>query len=129
MVKTAILFGMPTFAEKLTALMQDRSWSNEDLGRRLGVSDEMVRRWRAGKSEPRLSLLVKLADLLGVEIDYLARPESLAPNRSGTLTDEQKAILAAAGSMPFKTAMARLTMAHVLKLGPAPDLQDDYEKG
>ncbi len=45
--------------------------TQSELGDLLGISDKSVSKWENGKSKPQVSILVKLADALGVTVDEL----------------------------------------------------------
>ena len=52
-----------------------RGWTHEELARRAGVNWRTVQRWQKGNL-PRLSTLLRLADILGVPEGHLVEPES-----------------------------------------------------
>lgn len=56
-----------TIAEKRKALGLTQQW----LARELGISFQAVSKWENGSSAPDLSLLPRLADLLGTSVDVL----------------------------------------------------------
>lgn len=43
----------------------------------LGVSDAAVSMWETGKTQPRASLLIKIAELYGCTTDELLRPDTV----------------------------------------------------
>ena len=47
-----------------------RKLTQMDLGDMLGVSYMTIRRWEAGKSQPKLDDINKLADILGTTTEY-----------------------------------------------------------
>ncbi len=59
------------FAENLTALRRGRSWSQEELGHRLGVTRQTVSKWELGQTTPELEKLVELARLFELSLDEL----------------------------------------------------------
>ncbi len=59
------------FAENIKMLRIDKGISQEELGKIIGVSQQCVSKWEAGKADPTLTSLWKLADLFGVSIDIL----------------------------------------------------------
>jgi transcriptional regulator with XRE-family HTH domain len=59
------------FARLVTKLMEKQELSDAELGRRLGVSRQSVRRWRQGIAHPKFRVLPKFAELLGVELEEL----------------------------------------------------------
>ena len=52
---------------------RSRNLSQKELATRVGVSRSTVAMWEMGESNPRASLLPKIADVLGCTIDELLR--------------------------------------------------------
>lgn len=48
-----------------------KSWTQEQLGAQLGVSAQAVSKWEKGDSLPDVSILPKMANVLGFTIDFL----------------------------------------------------------
>ena len=65
-------------SERIAALRRECGLTQEQLGRRMGVSAQAVSKWEKGGA-PDLALLPLLADRLGVSIDALFGRESGAP--------------------------------------------------
>lgn len=51
-----------------------------DLAEKLNYSDKTVSKWERAESSPDISVLVQIADLFGVSVDYLVRSESIEEN-------------------------------------------------
>lgn len=51
-----------------------------ELGEKLNYSDKTVSKWERGESTPDVSVLVEMADLFGVSLDYLVRSEIIDQN-------------------------------------------------
>jgi len=51
----------------------DPKVSQAELARRIGVGQVQMYKWESGRRVPRLDTLERLADQLGVTIDYLVR--------------------------------------------------------
>lgn len=49
--------------------------SQEDVAEKIGVSRFTIINWESGKREPKLSELIKLANLFGCTIDELVNPQ------------------------------------------------------
>ncbi len=64
-----------TFAETLARLRREKGLSQEQLADWMDVSRQAVSKWEAGQSMPDLPRLIALADLFGVSLDALVRPE------------------------------------------------------
>ncbi len=59
------------FASFLTQLRKEQGWTQKDLAERLYVSDKAVSKWERGLSMPDISLLIPLAENLGVTVTEL----------------------------------------------------------
>src|SRR5580700_5806758 len=59
------------FPVRLRSIRVRRGWNQEDLARELGVSKGSIGNWEGGKNMPTPPGLSKLAELLGVSIDFL----------------------------------------------------------
>jgi len=59
------------FPVRLRSIRVRRGWNQEDLARKLDVSKGSIGNWEGGKNMPTPPGLSKLADLLGVSIDFL----------------------------------------------------------
>lgn len=58
-------------AKKIQELREARGISADEVGHRLGVGVETVRRWESGEEEVGEGALAQLADTLGVSQDAL----------------------------------------------------------
>lgn len=77
---------MSKFAERLTVAMKKRNMKQIELARSLGSSNTLLSNYMSGKREPRYDMVVQIADILDVSLDYLLgraesmdRQENLAP--------------------------------------------------
>lgn len=59
------------FGSFLVARRKEKGWTQKDLAERLYVSDKAVSKWERGLSLPDISLLIPLADCLGVGVSEL----------------------------------------------------------
>ncbi len=71
---------MAAFKKTLRGLRQALGLSQSELAARCGLSVDNVQNWEQGRTEPRLSAFIKLAQGLGVSLDVLA---GLGPKRRG----------------------------------------------
>ena len=74
------------FCDKLVQLRRERGLSQEQLAEILHVTRQSVSKWEAGNATPELAKLIALADIFGVSLDYLARPEQ--PERAAARPDD-----------------------------------------
>jgi len=56
---------------RLKVLRAERSWSQQDLADRLGVSRQSVNAVETGKYDPSLPLAFRIADLFGLPIEAI----------------------------------------------------------
>ncbi len=62
-------------AKNISALRQDKEMTQIELAEKLNYSDKAVSKWERGESVPDISVLVKIADLFEVPLDYLVRQD------------------------------------------------------
>ncbi len=66
-----------TVAKNITELRLLNNMTQMDLGEKLNYSDKTVSKWERGESSPDISVLVEMADIFGVTLDYLVRSENI----------------------------------------------------
>ncbi|MEM9859850.1 MAG: RstR family transcriptional repressor [Bacteroidota bacterium] len=57
---------------KITTLRKDKSWSQTDLSKLVGVSREIIGRYERNEVLPSIEVAKKIADAFEVSLDYLA---------------------------------------------------------
>ena len=67
-----------TFAEKIQMLRKEKGWSQEELATRVPISRQAVSKWENGTSMPDTENVLALADLFGVNTDYLLREDCIS---------------------------------------------------
>lgn len=65
----------PIVAKNIAALRTSREMTQAQLAEKLNYSDKAVSKWERGESLPDVAVLTEIADLFGVTLDYLVRPE------------------------------------------------------
>lgn len=65
------------FVRNLNELMERRDISQADIIRELGVTSAAVSNWCTGKKYPRIDIMQKLADMLGVGLSDLVSENGL----------------------------------------------------
>lgn len=63
---------MNEFAIRLKLLRERKDVSYEDVGKVVGCNKSLIWRYETGKSDPGLSIFIKLADYFNVSLDWLA---------------------------------------------------------
>lgn len=64
-------------AKNITELRLLNNLTQLELAEKLNYSDKTVSKWERGESTPDISVLVQIAALFGVSLDYLVKAESL----------------------------------------------------
>ena len=64
-----------TVAKNITSLRNAAGMTQFDLAERLSYTDKAVSKWERGESLPDVSVLLQIADLFGVTLDFLVREE------------------------------------------------------
>lgn len=81
------------FGMRLKKLRQSKKMSQEELGKRLGVSKGTIYRYECNTQAISFETAAKLAITLGTSLDYLAGIENATMIRVPNLTEEQKKVL------------------------------------
>jgi transcriptional regulator with XRE-family HTH domain len=61
-----------TLGSRIKRLRQERSWSQAQLGKRLGVHQKQISGYERGIHFPQTDLLIRVAELFDVSLDFLA---------------------------------------------------------
>ncbi len=59
------------FAERLNELRVEKSYTRSQLAEKLNVSVRLISYWENGKRECDFDMLIKIAELFSISIDYL----------------------------------------------------------
>ena len=59
------------FGERTAKLRKDKGLSREELGQLIGTSGPIVGRYERGDMKPSIEIASKIAEALGVSLDYL----------------------------------------------------------
>ena len=58
--------------ERIRQLRQERNWSQTQLAQKMGIHQKQVSAYERGRNTPSTEVLIKLADIFDVSLDYLA---------------------------------------------------------
>ncbi len=103
------------FPLKLRRLMGLRRLSQAEVAEALGVHQTLVSRWARGINVPDIAQARRLADVLGVSLDYLGRDELDEPPEP-ELGEDERALLVLVRELGPKEARRRL-----MGLRPSPE--------
>lgn len=60
-----------TFGERIILIRKQLKWSQSDLAKKIGTSAPIVGRYEREEIKPSIDVAAKIADALGVTLDYL----------------------------------------------------------
>ena len=60
-----------TFGERVLAVRKKNKWSQDELAKMVGTSAPIIGRYERNEIKPSIDTAKKIADVLGVTIDYL----------------------------------------------------------
>lgn len=66
---------------RLRVLRAENRWTQAELGARLGVSRQAVNAIETGRHDPGLALAFRIADLFGLSVEAIFRPDAPHPER------------------------------------------------
>lgn len=69
-------------AKRIAQLRQKNGMTQLELAEKLNYSDKAVSKWERAESMPDISVLVEIADIFGVPLDYLVREDYKLPEKS-----------------------------------------------
>jgi transcriptional regulator with XRE-family HTH domain len=58
--------------EKIRQLRQERKWSQAELAEKVGVHQKQISAYERGSNNPSTEVLLKLAEVFDVSLDYMA---------------------------------------------------------
>lgn len=67
---------------------KELGYSQKDLAEKLNITDKAVSKWETGRSAPDVSILIPLANLLGVSVTELLNGEEISQEEINTASDE-----------------------------------------
>lgn len=79
-----------TVAKNLTELRLLNNMTQMELAEKLSYSDKTISKWERGESSPDISVLVEIAELFGVTLDYLVRSENVEEKAAENRIKEEK---------------------------------------
>ena len=99
-----------SLSKNIKELRLKRGWTQEELSKKLGITNKMISFYELGTREPSRKTLLSLAEIFGVSVENLISEEG--PSRKDELTRDIKKILIELGIFEEDTQLT----------------QDEYEK-
>ena len=65
------------FSEKIRFLRKKNKWSQEELGRKVGVTNRAVSKWEKGDARPSTDTLLSIATVFGVTLDFFLKNDEV----------------------------------------------------
>lgn len=107
------------FGVRLKALRKQKNWAQKELAAQVGIRFQQLNKYESGFNIPPAEMLVKLADVLGVTVDFLltGNPVEDSPLASSRLfrrfkvlealtADDQETVIKVIDAMIAKERMA-----------------------
>lgn len=77
-------------AKNITELRLLNNMTQLELAQKLNYSDKTISKWERGESSPEISVLVEIANIFGVTLDYMVRAENIEEKVSENKKTEAK---------------------------------------
>jgi transcriptional regulator with XRE-family HTH domain len=116
-----MLTRMNDFIGWLSSELDRHGWSNNELGRRAGLSSGGISVVMTGRQNPGFDFCIKVARALGLPPEFVLRRASLLPALPSTVAEEEEALYIFR-SLPSQARGAALSMLRGLakEAGVAP---------
>lgn len=101
------------FSQNLIALRTEGKMTQLELGNAIGYSDKAISKWERGEAVPDAYVLLSLAEMFGVTVDFLLKDHGgdKAPRRKKTNYKSIVAVSVMAVWMAFATAYIAVLLA------------------
>ncbi len=77
-------------AKNISELRQSNNMTQMELGEKLNYSDKTISKWERAESTPDISVLIDIADIFGVTLDYLTKAEHSREHLADIKTEKTK---------------------------------------
>ena len=121
------------FGKRLARARAEKQLTQRELADAIGITFSQISRYEANKARPRLAILMKLADALGTDVEFLTGEGSSDEGREVTLmltSAEEKTIedFAAREGISFEQAVNKIVAAGMKeRMEKSPDLMAQLE--
>jgi len=73
-------------ANNLTELRKEKKWTQAELAEKINYSDKSVSKWERGEALPDLKVLMQMADLFGVSLEYFVTEDAASEKERFTVS-------------------------------------------
>lgn len=63
---------MKTISERLIQLREDNNLTKIEMSKKLGINKSAITRYELGEYKPTLDVMIKIHDVFGISLDWLA---------------------------------------------------------
>ena len=81
------------FGARIATLRKNKKLSQQELGRMASTSGDLIGRYERDEVKPSIEVVIKLADALGVSLDFLAGKTELELDKQALQRIEQISLL------------------------------------
>ena len=80
------------FGERITKLRTENNMSQYQLAKAMDVSRQAVSKWENGQTTPDASKLIRLAEVLNTDLEFLTTGRSVVPSRPPVVVEAVKTV-------------------------------------
>lgn len=106
---------------KIKQARNARGWSQGELARRSGTTQQAIQRYESGKREPKVSAVVSMAAALGVTISYLLGLDD--DESDGEMTRDERHLLSAYRATDERGKVAIMAVADAQLCSPRDETE------
>jgi len=81
-----------SIGERIIQLRSERNLSQNQLAKIMGISRQAVSKWENGQSTPDAIKMIKLADVLDTDVEYLTTGRVVVPSRPPVVLTEVQTV-------------------------------------
>ncbi|GAA3946622.1 helix-turn-helix domain-containing protein [Chitinophaga oryziterrae] len=82
-----------TLGEKIALIRNEKKWTQEQLGKSIGVARYLIGKYETGVTQPPFEVVSKIAVVLNVSLDYLAGITERDPISKDSITRDLALLL------------------------------------
>ena len=81
-----------SIGQRITELRTQRNMSQNQLAKAMEISRQAVSKWENGQSTPDAAKMIKLADVLDTDVEYLTTGRAVGPSRPPVVLTEVQTV-------------------------------------